>query len=97
MDEELTVDNIYDVQTRIPAWKWYSWDLSSAAAIEIPAEPFAALPFAQRIDGKLLFMDQRLTGDNGGQGITPFYELTENGVESAFIAYGSPYSMVRVR
>lgn len=98
--EELTVENYFDRRFSIPAWKWYTWDMRSAEAVEVPnTEPLAAATATIKGDGRKFFADRRLLSDNGGLGISPTYELAPNGtIEPAFIGYGTLSSnIVRLR
>lgn len=96
--EPLTPENFDDLRYSTPAWRWYTWDLQTAEATLVDAEPFASQPDILWADGRALFRDQRLTSDRGGGGITPLYELTAHGtLEAAFIGYGSVDSIVKVR
>jgi len=94
---ELTPENFDDMRYTIPAYKWYLWDIVGAQAVEVPGEPFAALPEINVVDGRMWYSDQRLAGDNGGLGVVPFYELTPTGPKPAFIGFGTTWYMVRVR
>jgi hypothetical protein len=97
MTEDVTVENFDSVRFSIPAYKWYLWDMQAQVASEVPGEPFAALPTVTRIEGRMLYADQRLADDNGGLGVVPFYELTESGPEAAFIGFGRTWNILRVR
>jgi hypothetical protein len=98
LGDTLTPENFEDLRYSTPAWKWYTWDLSSPQATEVDADPFASQPDVMWADGRAFFRDQRLTADRGGTGITPIYELTRGGtLESAFIGYGSVDTIVKVR
>jgi hypothetical protein len=95
--EQFTVENFDTVRFRTPAYKWYLWDMSAGTAREVAGEPFAALPEVNTIDGRMWYSDQRLASDNGGLGVVPFYELTPNGPQPAFIGFGTTWYMLRVR
>jgi hypothetical protein len=96
--QEITQGNFADLRFTTPAWKWYTWDLQSASARELPnAEPFAALPTVMSVEGKLYFGDTRLSAENGGLGVSQYYQLTSDGVVPAFVGYGRVYSILRLR
>jgi hypothetical protein len=98
VEQALTPENFDDLRYSTPAWKWYTWDLVSPEAREVDAEPFASQPDVLWAGERAMFRDQRLTGDRGGRGLTPMYELTAGGtLEPAFIGYGNVGSIVKTR
>jgi hypothetical protein len=97
VEEELTAENYDELSGKTPAFKWYHWDMKTEKAVEVPGEPFAGLAELNAVDGDLLFGDQRLSSDDGGLGMVPFYKLTADGTEPAFIGYGTTWKILRVR
>jgi hypothetical protein len=95
--QEFTVDNFDDVQFSTPAYKWYFWDMETGQASEVPAEPFAALPSVNIVDGRVFYSDQRSARDNGGRGRVPYFELTADGPTPAFTGVGTTWNMLRIR
>src|SRR5690606_1598159 len=98
VEGELNEENFSDTWITQPAWKWYSWDLDSDEAQEVPdVGAFSGRPHLFRGDGRVFMSDERLTADDGGRGLTPMYELTADGITEAFVGRASIYGVVRVR
>jgi hypothetical protein len=97
MGTPFTPENYDDVRGTTAAFKWYHWDMASGQATEVPGDPFAALPTVYPVDGRQLYSDQRLAGDDGGLGVVPFYELTPSGSRPAFTGFGTTWKVLRLR
>jgi hypothetical protein len=77
--EALTAENI-DVVSTERAFRWWTWDLVSSTASEIPDQvPMSSFADRFTVEGRTFVVDNSVIGDNGGRGDAPFVELLPSG------------------
>jgi hypothetical protein len=78
-DEVVTPENIDDAK-RARAYRWWTWDLESPTATEIPNQtPMGSFVDRFTVEGRSFIVDNTVIDDNGGRGNAPFIELLPSG------------------
>ncbi|HKO94304.1 MAG TPA: hypothetical protein VJU61_24290, partial [Polyangiaceae bacterium] len=77
--QAVTLENFQDVYATTPAFHWWTWEIGSSAAREIPDQvPQAGFADRFSVDGRTFVVDNSLIKDDAG-GSAPFIELTPSG------------------